>query len=93
MSSELLRNSFCTSRCAVLVDSGSDAVLAGGDNGLMGQASEIRVERRESISLVVFEDERRPFFEPLTYLVRDFEGDPIISVAAVDHGADGYGRS
>jgi hypothetical protein len=62
--------------------SGSDAVLAGGDGGLAGLASEVRGERRESISLAA--PRRRPFPEPLDCLVRDFEEVPIISAETTD---------
>ena len=79
MSSEPFAES---SRIALGAASGSDAVLAGGDGGLAGLASEVRGERRESISLA---PRRRPFPEPLDCLVRGFEGVPIISVETTDH--------
>jgi hypothetical protein len=59
------------------VASGTDRVLADGDTGLVELASEVRVERRRSISLAPL---RRPFPEPLDCLVRDRGGFPIISV-------------
>jgi hypothetical protein len=64
-------------RIAFAKASGSDEVLAGGDGGLAGLSSEVRVGRRESRSLAPL---RRPFPEPLGCLVRDFEECPILPV-------------
>ena len=64
----------------------SDRELIGGDNGLAGLASEVRVERRESVSLAPL---RRPFPDPLDCRVRGRGECPIISVETTDHGLGG----
>lgn len=68
--------------------SGSDKVLAGGDRGLAGLASEMRAERRESRSLT---PRRKPFPEPLDCRVRERGEFPIISVETTDHWLGGGG--
>jgi hypothetical protein len=68
--------------------SGSDLALVGGDKGLAGLESEVRVERRESISLAAL---RRPFPDPLDCRVRGRGEFPIISVETTDHCVGGGG--
>jgi hypothetical protein len=69
--------------------SGSEIVLAGGDKGLAGQASEVLVERRESMSLTAL---RKPLPEPLSCLVRVLEEFPIISTWTTSDELSRVGR-